>query len=87
MAMKLSHNGKKRTMPDIAQSVLQDPEVETLQSYGVQSLRSNVCWVCMRVFGQVSDTYNHMKAEHGSFDDACDTTPLRQDRTRASYDP
>ena len=30
---------------------------------------AHICWVCMRAFGQGSDTYGHMKAEHGSFYD------------------
>jgi len=30
---------------------------------------AHICWVCMRVFGMGSDTYGHMKAEHGSFYD------------------
>lgn len=30
---------------------------------------AHICWVCMRVFGMGSETYGHMKAEHGSFYD------------------
>jgi len=31
---------------------------------------AHICWVCMQVFSVGSETYGHMKAEHGSFFDA-----------------
>jgi hypothetical protein len=31
---------------------------------------AHICWVCMRVFSMSSETYGHMRAEHGSFYDA-----------------
>ena len=30
---------------------------------------AHICWVCSRVFGESSETYDHMRAEHGSFYD------------------
>ena len=31
---------------------------------------AHICWVCMSVFSMGSETYGHMRAEHGSFYDA-----------------
>ena len=31
---------------------------------------AHICWVCMRVFSVDSETYGHLRAEHGSFFDA-----------------
>jgi len=31
---------------------------------------AHICWVCLRVFSMGSETYGHMRAEHGSFYDA-----------------
>ncbi|KAL8836355.1 MAG: hypothetical protein Q9176_006365 [Flavoplaca citrina] len=31
---------------------------------------AHICWVCMRIFSMGSQTYGHMRAEHGSFYDA-----------------